>query len=187
MKAICIIGSPRPRGSTTFLVDRVIEGMKTEGIEVQRFILGQLRINYCQGCKHCEVSRKCIQRDDMDQLLAGILESDIVLLASPSYWGDITGQMKIFIDRSLPLCNAKTGETPVPKGKMGVAVAVRAGPSKGENQHIIDTFAHYFGHLGIKLVGQLTVESVDALSDIMGKQDILKVAFQLGTSLPEIR
>ncbi|MFC2036452.1 flavodoxin family protein [Chloroflexota bacterium] len=185
MKAICIIGSPRQSGSTAFVVDRLIDGMKVAGIDVQRFSLGQLSINYCQGCRECEVSQRCIQRDDMDRLLAGILESEIVLLASPSYWGDVTGQMKVFIDRSLPLCNAKTGETPVPKGKIGVAVAIRAGQSRAENKHIVDTFEHYFGHLGIKMVASLTVEGIDTLSDIKNCEDEIE-SFMLGRNIVEM-
>lgn len=91
MKAICIIGSPRPDGSTALLVSNVVAGMATAGAQVRQYSLGLMRIGYCTGCRECEVTRLCVQRDDMDQLLSGILESDVVLLASPSYWGDVTG------------------------------------------------------------------------------------------------
>jgi multimeric flavodoxin WrbA len=185
MKAICIIGSPREHGSTAFLVDRIGDGMRVAGAQVQRFSLGQLRIGFCTGCRECEVTQRCVQRDDMDLLLEGILDSDIVLLASPSYWGDVTGQMKVFIDRSLPLCNAATGSTPVSKGKIGLAVAIRAGQSTGENEHIVDTFEHFFGHLGIRMAGSLTVEGVDALSDLENREAELEKAYLLGRNVVE--
>ena len=183
MKAICIVGSPDEQGSTAFLVDRVIDGMRAQGIAVQKYVLGGMRIGYCDGCRTCETSRKCVIRDDMDALLYGILEADIVLLASPSYWGDVTGQMKVFIDRSLPLCNASTGFTPVPPGKIGAAVAIRAGSSKGETQHIVDTFEHYFGHLGIRMAAMLTAEGIGCLADVEGDQERIREAQQLGRSL----
>ena len=183
MRAICIVGSPRPDGSTARLVDVIIEGMRAAGIEARRHVLGELTIHYCQGCRECEVTLKCVQRDDMDTLLADILDSDIVLLASPSYWGDVTGQMKVFIDRSLPLCNAATGQTPVPPGKIGVAVAVRAGRSVGENQHIVDTFEHYFGHLGIEMRATLTAEGINSPSDLEHDPDILEEAASLGRNI----
>lgn len=186
MKAICIIGSPRQHGSTVFVVDRIIEGMKAAGTGIQRYSLAHLTINYCKGCRECEITQQCVQRDDMDRLLTGILESNIVLLASASYWGDVTGQMKVFIDRSLPLCNARTGETPVPTGKVGVAMAIRAGQSKAENQHIIDTFEHYFGHLGIKMAASLTVEGVGTLSDIQSRESVIEESFLLGRELVEM-
>jgi multimeric flavodoxin WrbA len=91
MKAICIMGSPRQNGSTAFVVDRMIDGMEAAGAEARRFVLGQLTINYCTGCRECEIRERCSEQDDMDRLLEGIVESDIVLLASPPYWGDVTG------------------------------------------------------------------------------------------------
>jgi multimeric flavodoxin WrbA len=106
-----------------------------------------------------------VQRDDMDRITADLLEADVVLIASPSYWGDVTGQLKVFIDRCLPLCNARTGSTPVPPGKVGIAVAIRAGTRRAENQHLIDTIEHYFGHLGIEPVARFTAEQIDAISD----------------------
>jgi len=183
MKAICIVGSPNPDGSTAFLVDKIIDGMNMAGVEAERFVLGQLNINYCQGCQECETTQECVQRDDMDTLLAGILDADIVLLASPSYWGDVTGQMKVFIDRSLPLCNAKTGQTPVPEGKIGIAVAVRAGSSVGENQHIVDTFEHYFGHLGIELRASVMVEGVDSPADLERNAPKIAEAVDVGRNI----
>ena len=186
MRAICIVGSPREDGSTAFLVDRIIEGMESSGIKAVRYVLGSLTIDYCQGCRECETTRRCVQRDDMDVLLEGILNSDIVLLASPSYWGDVTGQMKVFIDRSLPLCNAATGHTPVPPGKIGVAVAIRAGRSVEENQHILDTFEHYFGHLGIEMRATLTAEGIDALADLRLDLDLLEKARTVGETILQV-
>jgi multimeric flavodoxin WrbA len=183
MKAVCIIGSPRENGSTAMLVRCIAEGMKASGIEVHERILSELNINYCKGCRHCASAGRCIQQDDMNMLIQDLLTAEIVVLASPSYWGEVTGQMKVFIDRSLPLCNVKTGETSVPKGKIGVGVAVRAGHSKGESEHLIETFHHYFGHLGIKMVAQLTVEGVGEPSDLTAQTEKLSEAFQLGSTL----
>ena len=183
MKAICIIGSPNENGSTVFLVDAIIDGMKSHNLDVSRFLLDRMNIHFCKGCKKCEDSHVCVQKDDVATLIDGILHSDIVLLASPSYWGDVTGQMKVFIDRSLPLCNAKTGETPVPPGKAGVAVALRAGNSVSENRHIIETFEHYFGHLGIKPVARLTAEGVEKLSDLETMNAKIEEAYNLGCSM----
>ena len=87
---------------------------------------------------------------------------------------------KVFIDRCTPLCNAKTGETSVPPGKVGVAVALRAGPSVAENQHIIDTIAHFFGHLGIELVETYTLEGVEHPADLEGKELKIQEAYELG-------
>jgi hypothetical protein len=95
--------------------------------------------------------------------------------------------MKAFVDRSLPLCNTSTGETPVPKGKVGVGVAIRAGQSREENQHLIDTFQHFFGQLGIRMVRSLTAEGIDTLSDMENNAGLLEKAFSLGKTIVEMQ
>jgi multimeric flavodoxin WrbA len=186
MKALCIIGSPREDGSTALVVGKMIEGLVERGVDVARYGLGSLEINYCKGCHTCEQIRRCVQRDVMDVIVKDLFEADSVVVASPSYWGDVTGQLKVFIDRCNPLCNAKTGETEVPPGKIGVAVAVRAGQSVAENQHIVDTIAHFFGHLGIALLGRLTVEGVEQPADLRQKPEKMQEAYELGLRIPEL-
>lgn len=180
MKAVCIVGSPRESGSTAFIVDQIIAGMREQDAEVICYALGALSIGYCRGCRTCGQSGRCVQRDDMDHIIADLMHADVVLVASPSYWGDVTGQLKVFIDRCLPLCNAQTGTTSVPPGKVGIAVAIRAGSRKAENQHIIDTIEHYFGHLGIEPVAQFTAEQIDAVSHF--RKAHIAEARQLGRS-----
>jgi multimeric flavodoxin WrbA len=182
MKAALIIGSPKKNGSTTLLVSRIAQGMIDSGIEVNLYHPGQMNINYCKGCYKCLEIKECCQNDDMTILFSAIMKSDIILLASPSYWGDITSQMKTFIDRSLPLCD-KTGKTIVPSGKIGISIAVRAGKSQNEAIHIINTFEHYMGHLGITPVESLMVTGVDCLEDMKENNDKLYEAYRLGFNI----
>lgn len=183
MNAICIIGSPQANGSTASIVDKIIEGMEIGGIKVKRIMLGQKNINYCKGCKSCYETRRCIQSDDMDEIIKQLFESDIVLIASPSYWGDITGQLKVFFDRSTPLCDTGNGGTSVPKGKIGISVAVRTGQRIEENMHLIQAIEHYFGHLGIKPMSRFTIEGVQFKEDFEAKKDKVDEAVRLGINI----
>lgn len=79
-----------------------------------------------------------------------ILTSDVVLIASPSYWGDVPGQLITFFDRNTPYGN--TNEKRIKKSKArakGISVAVKAGKSERENSMILDYIEHYYGHLDI--------------------------------------
>jgi multimeric flavodoxin WrbA len=78
MKAMCIIGSPKENGSTAFLVDTIIEGMKSQNIGVSRYVLHKMNINYCRGCEKCEIDQACVQKDDMAVLIDEISRSDSV-------------------------------------------------------------------------------------------------------------
>jgi len=179
MKAVLINGSPKSNGSTALLIETVASGMKDAGIQTNLFNLSQMNINYCQGCYACLSSKICIQQDDMKLLIDNVLRSDILVMASPSYWGDVTAQMKTFIDRSLPLCDTK-GKTIVPPGKKGISIAVRAGQSEAEALKLVGTFEHYMGHLGIKPALSITATGIDCIDDLKAKAYILESAYSAG-------
>jgi len=158
MKAVCIVGSSRSNGSTAYIVDQVIKGMKEQGIETKKHCLGDLNISYCCGSKKCYETGKCIKEDGVQKIVNDIIESDVVVIASPSYWGDITGQLKVFFDRCTPYCDTnEKRETIIPGNKVGISIAVRAGKTDRENIHILESIEHYFGHLGIEPAERLSV------------------------------
>lgn len=166
MHAVCILGSPRNNGSTASIVKEVIRAFQDNGIDTVLICLGDADIHYCRGCRICSVMGKCVQRDDMDAIITRIFDADIVVIASPSYWGDVTGQMKVFFDRCTPYCNTNTNRTPVPTGKTGAGFAIRAGQSKAENEHLLATMAHFLGHLDIPMPYRFTIEGVNREADL---------------------
>lgn len=182
MKAVCVIGSPKSNGTTACIVDTVIDGMKASNIEVRRHVLGELNIGYCKGCMDCFTTKKCVQDDDMENVISDMMEADIVVIASPSYWGDITGQLKVFFNRSTPLSDTN-GKTVVPKGKIGIAIAVRTGTREVENIHLVKAIEHYFGHLGIKPVKRLTVEKAQFKEDFLRNETKVNEAFEIGNNI----
>lgn len=184
-KAICICGSPNRNGSTARLLAEISHGMADAGIEAETFHLGDMELHCCLGCNACRDSRQCAQKDDMSALTEALLAADVVCIGSPSYWGDVTAQLKTFIDRSLPLCNTLDGGTTVPCGKLGIAVAVRAGHSAGESMGLIDTIEHYYGHLGVKAAARLHAEGINGVEDLQGREDILREAYHIGFNIPE--
>ncbi len=117
MKAVCIIGSPNEYGNTAFVVDQIIDGMIETDIKVERLALGKMEINYCQGCKICDTTRRCVQRDDMDALIKTIEDADILLVASPSYWGNVSGQLKVFSIGACRCLIPEAGRPDFPRGK----------------------------------------------------------------------
>lgn len=100
-KILTILGSPRRKGNSALLAEQVSEGAKTNGAMVETVYLNGLKIKPCQACKKCKEanSNGCVISDDMDQLYPKIKESDIIVIASPIYWFNISAQSKIFIDR----------------------------------------------------------------------------------------
>ncbi len=102
MRAIVLRGSPRRGGNSDTLADHFIQGLKTaDDIELFDFILNDMNIRPCQGCESCATSEnhKCAIDDDMQQIYSVFADADIVVWATPMYWGYMTAQMKTTLDR----------------------------------------------------------------------------------------
>ncbi len=129
--------------------------------------------------------KKVRSKSDMDQIINDLFEADIVLIASPSYWGDVPGQLKVFFDRCTPLCNTGEGGTSVPKGKIGISMAIRAGHRQEETLHLINCIEHYFGHLEITPVERYTLERIENISDFESRGEEVEQAYLLGRNILE--
>jgi len=185
MKATCIVGSARANGSTAFLVDSMAKGLNEAGAEVRKYCIGEADIAYCFGCKKCYRDGHCVQKDDVEQIVKDILASDVVVIAAPSYWADVPGQLKTFFDRNTPYGDTNPNRAlKADKPIKGVAIAVRAGVRRQENEGILNSIAHYYGHLGIDCVKRISVCETDTPADLQEKHpDVIREVYELGKNI----
>ena len=100
MKNVLIISSsPRKNGNSELLCKEFLEGASESGHHVEMVRLSEKKIGYCQGCYVCRKRGKCVQEDDMPELLEKMKQADVLVLASPVYFYSMTAQLKTFIDR----------------------------------------------------------------------------------------
>ena len=144
---LLINASPRRNGATHAILDEIAHVL---GNSCTQLRLSDYEIGYCRGCKHCYKTARCVQSDGMDAILQCMEAADSIVIASPSYWGDMTGQLKVFIDRCTPYCNTHQPHACLSEGKRGYAVALRTGEKPGECPHIIASMQHFYGHMGIE-------------------------------------
>jgi multimeric flavodoxin WrbA len=86
------------------MVEEFSKGARKAGADVENIFLVRREINHCRGCFACwEESNTCIIHDDMADLLKKFIESDMVIFATPVYVDNVTGIMKQFTDRLIPL------------------------------------------------------------------------------------
>jgi multimeric flavodoxin WrbA len=108
MKILAINGSPRGRRSNT---DRILqpflEGAREAGAETETVYLKDLKINHCLGCFTCwtKTPGVCVHKDDMAALFPKVRQADVVVYATPLYVFTVSGLMKDFMDRLLPLAD----------------------------------------------------------------------------------
>ena len=139
-RVIGVNGSPRKNGNTDYIMKVVLDCLKAEGIETEIVQIGGEIVRGCKACDACVQRKdgKCIISDDgLNELLAKLKDADGILLGSPTYFSDITPEMKAFIDRSGKVSSANGGFF---ARKSGAAVtAVR----RGGAAHSLDSMNHW--------------------------------------------
>ena len=103
MKNILVISaSPRKGGNSDVLCDEFIKGAQQAGHKTEKIFLRNFKVNYCTGCGVCNSTHKCVQKDDMADILNKMVEADVIVFATPVYFYSMDGQMKTLIDRTVP-------------------------------------------------------------------------------------
>lgn len=101
MKILAILGSPRRGKNSDTIARRFTDTAASLGADIRTFELNRLTYRGCQGCYACKRGHdRCVLNDDLTPVLEAVHEADLLLLASPVYFGDVTAQLKGFIDRS---------------------------------------------------------------------------------------
>jgi putative NADPH-quinone reductase len=127
-RIVAFNGSPKGRKSRTqFLVDAFLEGARSAGAEAETVFLAERSIVPCDECMGCWVlngSGECTQEDDVPALLEKAMEVDFVLLATPLLMDSMSGILKLFLERWLPLMHPRfraehgQGTLPARKGRV---------------------------------------------------------------------
>ncbi|MDH4320630.1 MAG: flavodoxin family protein [Desulfobulbaceae bacterium] len=101
MNIVCLLGSPRSNGNSTTMARRFLETAAGLGAATRVFSLNSLNYKGCQGCYACKKDLDhCILKDDLSEVLAAVRDADILVSASPVYFGEVSSQLKGFIDRT---------------------------------------------------------------------------------------
>ena len=102
MRIVILRGSPRTNGNSATLIDYFLKGLtKKKPQHIDDFFINELNISPCQGCLYCASSKnhECKINDDMDQIYATYRKADLIIYATPMYWGYMSAQLKTVMDR----------------------------------------------------------------------------------------
>jgi multimeric flavodoxin WrbA len=141
LKVVAFNGSPRKDGNTSLMIRRVFDVLEQSGIATE---LVQVGGNLLHGCKACYLCFKnkdgcCVQvGDPMNEWIAKMREADGIILGSPTYFADVSPELKALIDRAGLVAGANDNFL---RRKVGAAViAVR----RGGAVHVFDSINHFF-------------------------------------------
>ncbi len=190
VKVLGIYGSPRKGGNTDLLLDRILEGSREAGAEVESLYVRRLKINGCLECGSCDETGECAIRDDMDAVYPLLQEADVIFLASPNFFYNVTAQVKLLIDRSQAMWSKRLLEK-TPKQRRsydgGHGYLICIGATKGKNLFVgVELTAKYFfDALDMSYEGGLLIDRVEDKGAILKHPDAMDRGFELGKSAVE--
>ncbi len=177
MRILGIYGSPRPGGNTDKMLDAFLEGAREAGAAVDTVYARKLTMQGCIGCGGCDETGECVVQDDMQKVYPLLEEADGIVLASPVYFYNVTGQVKLLIDRSQALfmkklLKGKAGSEPALKDPSAVKRGFLLSAAATRGKRLFDcarlTFTYFMDALGGEMVGEL------CFRDLEGKKDVEK-------------
>lgn len=172
--------SPRAGGNTAQLVEAFSQGAQDAGHTVTVFPLGQLTIHPCCGCMAGgkDPESPCTQKDDMDKIYPCYRCADVLVLATPLYYWQMTAQLKTAIDRLFAITEA-SGRLP---GKSCLLLATGAGQPPETFGPLTQYYQSLATNMGWANLGTLLAGGVTRPGDI-ANHEALAQAQKLGQSL----
>lgn len=140
MKVAGFVGSPRHDGNTDVLVQQVLDGAVEAGADVEKFYINDMDFKGCQGCGYCRTTEACKLNDDMTKMYDVIKNADAVVFGSPIYFFQMTGQMRLFLDR----CYALVDNDHAPRietGKKAVIIGAQGAPDAAAFSKVYEEFS----------------------------------------------
>ena len=190
MSILILNGSPRINGNTHILLNRMLEGIRSQGKDAELIHLAKLQLAPCTGCGVCENKGVCSIDDAMTGLYEKIQTVRHLVIASPIYFYGVTAQTKAFIDRCQVFWSRKyllgmTREGEPQRYGYFVSVAATGGAKCFDCARL--TLRYAFDAMDLIFKGEVVVQGVDARGAVAEKEETLQAAFELGQKIAATR
>ncbi|EDS72441.1 flavodoxin family protein [Anaerofustis stercorihominis] len=177
-KVLIISTSLRKNSNSQILAEEFKKGAVEAENEVEIISLKDKKINFCIGCLACQKTQKCIINDEVKEIIDKMLTSDVIVFSTPIYFYEMSGQMKVLLDRSNPLFPSDYSFRDIYLLAASADTDKRSmdGALKGL-QGWIDCFEK------ASLKGVIKGTGADESSSISALSDILKSAYDMGKNV----
>ncbi len=188
MKITCVLGSPRQNGNSTLMARAFLDTAAGLGADITLYTLNDMTVRGCQGCMACKTTiDHCVIRDDLTQVLESLASTDVLLLASPIYYGNVSSQLKAFIDRSYSLLvpDYMTNPRPhrLPDGKQMVMFLTQGYPDENSFNDVFPQYDFFYQWHGFKPNHLLRACGVGRAGHVTDMPEILQSARDLAKKL----
>ena len=177
MKMVAVLGSPRAKSNGATLSRVILETAGKMGAETKEFTLNNLTFKGCQACETCKQKLdRCVLKDDLTEVLDAVRDADAVILATPIYFGEVSGQFKSFFDRTYSYLNAERMSRLQP-GKNSVFIMSQGQPDPSIYTDVITRYDSWLGRHGfakrhtIRMNGPREADSVGQRPDLVAQAE----------------
>ncbi|MHB0939910.1 MAG: flavodoxin family protein [Armatimonadota bacterium] len=181
-KIIGIVGSPRNEGNTAVLVQQMLKGAAEAGAATQIVYLNNLTYRGCQACYKCHEVGCCAQLDDLVPVLYDVAAADALVLGSPNYMGQMSGQMKLMLDRFCSFMNPDFTSR-LAAGKKLALVFTQGMPNAQEYAGYYESTAKSLAYLGFTGSESLVAAGLRGQNDAAGNAELMAQASEIGKRL----
>lgn len=180
-KILGICGSAAPKSSTKKLIETALDAAKVAGADVEFIDAAKMEIHGCKGCLVCKKDQMkfCVQKDEMTPLYEKINAADAIIIGSPVYFGENTGQIKCFVDRMYAFLGPDGSK--MKTGKKAVAIITQGTPDVKMYENCAGILTAGFRYCGAAIESPLIVGDLHAAEDL--KPEALAAVAELGKKL----
>ena len=176
MKMVAVAASPRIEANSTILAETVLERAAEQEVETTLFKLRQLSYSGCIGCNACKAtSDHCVRKDDAGPILDSIMHADYIVLASPIYFGDLCGQMKLLFDRFYSFFD-KDYCVRLRKGKSVLLIFSQGMPEEDEYKDTGERYEYWLKMIGFESVKCFFGGGLNEAGDVLDRPELLDKA-----------
>lgn len=180
-KIVCLFGSPRTKGNSAIIAERFNETAQKLGAEVKSYYLNKLQYRGCQACMGCKTkSDKCVLKDDLTEVLDEVRNTDILVIATPIYYGEVSSQVKAFIDRTfsyfVPDFATNAYRSRLLPGKKMIFIQTQGHPDEKRFEDVFERYAFFFDWHGFGDNHVIRACEVMQAGDAQSREDLLKLA-----------
>lgn len=174
MDIVALMGSPRKHSNTDMLLDEMIKGAEEKGHNVTKYYVGDLDVHPCRGCGVCTMGKDCVFKDDGFEVTHKIAEAEGLIVSTPIYFGQMTGDLKVLLDRIFGITNNPL----IPMSGKVALIFTHLGPEGYYNQYIELTKIQPFQmNMHYEIVDVLVAGS---LGDVRNQPNKFVEAYEIG-------
>lgn len=195
MKILAISGSSTGK-KTDYMLRKILESFPGD-YQKELIPLKDKNITPCKNCKGCHETQKCVINDDMQEIYQKLIDADAIILGSPTYFDNVSGIMKNFMDRCLPfyfskkLKNKKVGLVSVAGfkeyieyDKEGNCIWCKENECVESVEHCLQSMSYFCKHTEMDIIGQVAaIHGSPEEKD----EDLIKLGNKLKSALEKIR